>query len=147
MSEQINLDEIAIIYDGDYISSAPNTYKAFLETLRDKAGLTNDEFCDKTIWLGDFPITCKKDYIKAIRKSKDEGIMQIDLVSNELDEKEGIKEKDYSEFFDLNEPEEIITINANEEDNKEETIYIESTLNEFYAKTQVIQYYNLLLQD
>ena len=141
MTEQINLDCIAVIYDGDYVSSVPNTYKAFLETLRDKAGLTNEDFCNKTVWRGDFPITCKKDYIKAIRRCKDEGIMQIDLVSNELDEKEGINEKDYNQFFELKEPEEPIIINIDEEDNKEDTIYINSIVNEFYAKTEVTQYY------
>ena len=36
MTETIDLDAIAIIYDGDYLSSVPNTYKAFLELLRDK---------------------------------------------------------------------------------------------------------------
>ena len=141
MSELIDLESIAIIYDGDYASSAPNTYKAFLELLRDKAGLTNEEFMDKTIWRGDFPITCKNDYIKAIRKCKDEGIMQIDLVSNELDEKEGINEKDYLKFLELKEQEEVIKININEEENKEETIYIQSDINEFYAITQVTQFY------
>ena len=141
MSEEINLDSIAIIYDGDYISSVPNTYKAFLESLRNTAGMTNEEFNNKTIWRGDFPITCKNDYIKAIRKCKDEGIMQIDLVSNELDEKEGITQKDYLQFLELKEPEEVIKININEEENKEETIYIESNVNEFYAITQVTQYY------
>ena len=141
MSDLIDLDSIAIIYDGDYLSSAPNTYKAFLEALRDKAGITNEEFGNKTVWRGDFPITCKKDYIKAIRKCKDEGIMQIDLVSNELDEKEGIKEKDYLQFLELKDPEEEIKINVIEEENKEETIYIESNVNEFYAITKVTQYY------
>ena len=141
MSDLIDLDSIAIIYDGDYLSSAPNTYKAFLEALRDKAGITNEEFGNKTVWRGDFPITCKKDYIKAIRKCKDEGIMQIDLVSNELDEKEGIKEKDYLQFLELKDAEEEIKINVNEEENKEETIYIESNVNEFYAVTKVTQYY------
>ena len=67
--------------------------------------------------------------------------MQIDLVSNELDEKEGIKEKDYLQFLNLKEPEEVITISLEEEDNKEETIYIETIINEFYALTQVTQYY------
>ena len=113
MSEQINLDSIAVIYDGDYLSSIPNTYKEFLELLRDKAGLTNEESGNKTLWRGDFPITCKKDYIRAIRKCKDEGIMQIDLVSNELDEKEGIGEKDYLQFLELKEPEEKIEIKIN----------------------------------
>ena len=141
MSELINLDSIAIIYDGDYVSSVPNTYKAFLEALRDKAGITNEEFGNKTVWRGDFPITCKKDFIRAIRKCKDEGIMQIDLVSNELDEKEGIKEKDYLQFLELKDAEEEIKINVNEEENKEETIYIESNVNEFYAITKVTQYY------
>ena len=141
MSAQIDLDSIAIIYDGDYVSSVPNTYKAFLELLRDKAGLTNEEFQNKTIWRGDFPITCKKDFIKAIRKNKDDGIMQIDIVSNELDEKEGIKEKDYMQFLELKEPEEALIINLEEEENKEDTIYIESNVNEFYAVTQVTQYY------
>ena len=141
MSEFLNLDSIAIIYDGDYLASVPNTYKAFLELLRDKAGLTNDDLKKKTIWRGDFPITCKKDYIRAIKICKDEGIMQIDLVSNELDEKEGIEAKDYIEFLESKEPEEEIKIALKEEENKEETIYINSNVNEFYAVTQVTQYY------
>ena len=141
MSEFIDLDSIAIIYDGDYLSSVPNTYKAFLELLRDKAGLTNEEFKNKTLWRGDFPITCKKDYIKAIKTCKNEGIMQIDLVSNELDEKEGIESKDYDEFLELKDPEAEIKIPIKEEEGKEETIYINSNVNEFYALTQVTQYY------
>ena len=141
MTETIDLDAIAVIYDGDYLSSVPNTYKAFLELLRDKAGLTDEEFCNKTVYKGDFPIACKKDYIKAIRSCKDEGIMQIDLVSNELDEKEGIGEKDYLHFLELKEAEEPIKINKEEEENKEETIYIQSNVNEFFAETKVIQYY------
>ncbi len=141
MSQLIDLGSIAIIYDGDYVSCVPNTYKAFLELLRDKAGLTNQEFQDKTVWRGDFPITCKKDFIMAIRKCKDDGIMQIDLVSNELDAKEGITEKDYLQFLELKDPEEEIKINIEEEENKEETIYIESKVNEFYAVTQITQYY------
>ena len=141
MSEEIDLDSIAIIYDGDYVSSVPNTYKAFLELLRDKAGLTNEEFKDKTLWRGEFPITCKKDFIKTIRKCKDDGIMQIDIVSNELDEKEGIKEKDYMEYLEMKEPEERLKISIYEEENKEETINIESNVNEFFAITKVTQYY------
>ena len=141
MSDKVDLDSIAIIYDGDYVSSVPNTYKGFLECLRNAAALTNEEFQKKTVWRGDFPITCKKDYIRAIKSCKDEGIMQIDLVSNELDEKEGIGEKDYLQFLELKDPEEKIEININEEENKEEIIYIQSDVNEFYAVTQVTQYY------
>ena len=141
MSEKIDLESIAIIYDGDYLSNVPNTYKSFLELLRDKAGLTNEEFKEKTIWRGDFPITNRNDYIRAIKSCKDEGIMQIDLVTNELDENEGITEKDYMKYLESNEKEDIITIEINEEENKEETIYIESNINEFYAVTNVIQYY------
>ena len=88
MTQQIDLNTISIKYDGEIISTVPNTYKSFLELLRDKEGLTNTEFMNKTVWRGDFPITSKQDYIKAIRYCKDEGIMQIDLVSNELDKKE-----------------------------------------------------------
>jgi hypothetical protein len=63
MSETIDLNSIAIIYDGDYLSSAPNTYKSFLELLRDKENLTNEEFKNKkTIWNGNFSITCKRLY-------------------------------------------------------------------------------------
>ena len=141
MSEKIDLDSIAIIYDGDYLSNVPNTYKSFLELLRDKAGLSNEEFKEKTIWRGDFPITNRNDYIRAIKSCKDEGIMQIDLVTNELDENEGITEKDYMKYLESNENEDIITIEINEEENKEETIYIESNINEFYAVTNVIEYY------
>jgi len=141
MSDYIDFDSIAIIYDGDYISSAPNTYKGFLESLRNAAGLTNEEFQNKTVYRGDFPIACKKDYIRAIKSCKDEGIMQIDLVSNELDEKEMIGEKDYLQYLEMKDPEEAIKISVNEEENKEETIYIQSDVNEFYAITQVTQYY------
>ena len=123
MAEAIDLDAIAVIYDGDYLSSVPNTYKSFLELLRDKAGLTNEEFENKTVYKGDFPIASKKDYIRAIRSCKDEGIMQIDLVSNELDEKEGIGEKDYLKFLELKEPEEPIKINKEEgEESNEESV-------------------------
>jgi hypothetical protein len=141
MSEIIDLNSIAIIYDEDYLSSVPNTYKSFLELLRDKAGLTNEDFNKKTIWHDDFPIISKKDYIKVIKHCKKEGIMKINLVSNELDEKEGITEKDYLQFLESKDQEEIIKINIQEEENKEETIYIESTVNEFYAITKVKQYY------
>ena len=141
MSDYIDFDSIAIIYDGDYISSAPNTYKGFLESLRTAAGLTNEEFKNKTVYRGDFPIACKKDYIRAIKSCKDEGIMQIDLVSNELDEKEMIGEKDYLQYLEMKDPEEAIKISVNEEENKEETIYIQSDVNEFYAITQITQYY------
>ena len=118
MTQLIDLDTISIKYDGEIISKVPNTYKSFLELLKNKEGLTNTEFINKTIWRGDFPITCKQDYIKAIRLCKDDGIMQIDLVSNELDAKEGIKKKDYLQFLELKEPEEIIKIDIEEEDNK-----------------------------
>ena len=141
MSEKIDLESIAIIYDGDYLSNVPNTYKSFLELLRDKAGLTNEEFKEKTIWRGDFPITNRNEYIRAIKLCKEEGIMQIDLVSNELDEKEGITEKDYLKYLESKEKEDIIIIEIKEEEDKEETIYIESNVNEFYAVTNVIQYY------
>ena len=55
MSDQyLDLNSIAIIYDGDFLASVPSTYKAFLECLRDKVGLTNEDFAKRTIWLGDF---------------------------------------------------------------------------------------------
>ena len=44
-------------------------------------------------------------------------------------------------YLESKEKEDIITIEINEEENKEETIYIESNINEFYAVTNVIQYY------
>ena len=50
MTNSINLEEIALIYDGEYLASVPNTYKAFLELLRDKAGITNEEFKNKTVY-------------------------------------------------------------------------------------------------
>ena len=49
MFEEINLDNINLNYDGNNISKVPNTYKAFLELLRDKAGLINNEFIKRTI--------------------------------------------------------------------------------------------------
>ena len=125
MFEEINLDNISLNYDGNNISTVPNTYKAFLELLRDKAGLTNNEFIKRTIWRGDFPILCKKDYIKAIRMCNDKKIMRIDLITNEYHAR-GKYQVDYMDFLESKEQEEIIKLNIDEEENKEETIYIKS---------------------
>ena len=143
MSEYLDLNSIAIVYDGDFLMSVPKTYKAFLEGLRDKAGLTNEDFKKRTIWRGDFPILCKKDYIRLLKTKGSEGIFQIDLVNNEDDEDDddALGEKDYYQFLEMKEAEEEIKIKLNEEEAKEDNIYINSEVNEFYAVTQVTQYY------
>ena len=142
MSEYLDLDSIAVVYDGDFLMSVPKTYKAFLEGLRDKAGITNEEFAKRTIWRGDFPILNKNDYIKLLKLKGKEGIFQIDLVSNDDDEDDNLfGEKDYLTFLELKEPEEEIKIKLIEEETKEENIYIKSEVNEFYAITEVTQYY------
>ena len=141
MSEFLELSSIALVYDGDFLASVPSTYKAFLECLRDKAGLTNDEFAKRTIWRGDFPILNKEDYIRILKTKGPEGIIQIDLVTNEEGEEDEIGEKDYKTFLEMKEPEEEIKIKLNEEESKEENIYIKSEVNEFYAITEVTQYY------
>ena len=143
MSEQyLDLNSIAIIYDGDFLASVPNTYKAFLECLRDKVGITNEDFAKRTIWLGDFPILTKKDYLRVLKTKGKDGIFQIDLVENEDNDDENLfGEKDYLTFLEMKEPEEEIKIKLNEEEAKEENIFIKSDVNEFYAITQVTQYY------
>ena len=142
MSEYLDLDSIAVVYDGDFLMSVPKTYKAFLEGLRDKAGITNEEFAKRTIWRGDFPILNKNDYIKLLKLKGKEGIFQIDLVSNDDDEDDNLfGEKDYLTFLEMKEPEEEIKIKLVEEETKEENIYIKSEVNEFYAITEVTQYY------
>ena len=143
MSDQyLDLNSIAIIYDGDFLASVPSTYKAFLECLRDKVGLTNEDFAKRTIWLGDFPILTKNDYLRILKTKGKDGIFQIDLVENEDNEDENLfGEKDYLTFLDMKEPEEEIKIKLNEEEKKEESIFIKSDVNEFYAITQVTQYY------
>ena len=142
MSEYLDLESIAVVYDGDFLMSVPKTYKAFLEGLRDKAGITNEEFAKRTIWRGDFPILNKNDYIKLLKLKGKEGIFQIDLVSNDDDEDDNLfGEKDYLTFLEMNEPEEEIKIKLVEEETKEENIYIKSEVNEFYAITEVTQYY------
>ena len=83
MSEYLDLNAVAIVYDGDFLASVPNTYKAFLECLRDKVGLSNAEFAKRTIWRGDFPILNRNDYINLLKKKGMEGIFQIDLVEND----------------------------------------------------------------
>ena len=113
MSEEyLNLDSIAIIYDGDYLASVPSTYKAFLECLRDRVGLTNEDFAKRTIWRGDFPILNKKDYLRLLKTKGSEGIFQIDLVNNEDDEDDddALGEKDYYQFLEMKEAEEEIKI-------------------------------------
>ena len=62
MSEYLDLNSISIVYKGEIIGTVPNTYKAFLEYLRDKVGLSNQEFSKRTIWHGDFPILEKKKF-------------------------------------------------------------------------------------
>ena len=143
-SEYLDLNAVAIIYDGDFLSNVPSTYKAFLECLRDKVGLSNDEFAKRTIWRGDFPILTKKDYLRLLKTKGVEGIFQIDLVENDDDEDQNLfGEKDYKQFLEMTEPEEEIKIKLveEEEETKEENIYIKSDVNEFYAITQVTQYY------
>ena len=142
MSEYLDLDSIAIVYDGDFLMSVPKTYKAFLEGLRDKAGLSNEEFAKRTIWRGDFPILNKNDYVKLLKLKGKEGIFQIDLVSNDDNEDDNLfGEKDYLTFLEMSEPEEEIKIKLIEEETKEENIFIKSEVNEFYAITEVTQYY------
>ena len=145
-SEYLDLNSVAIVYDGEFLSSVPTTYKAFLECLRDKAGITNEEFCKRTIWRGDFPILTKQDYIKLLKTKGIEGIFQVDLIQNEDNEDENLfGEKDYKQFLEMTEPEEEIKILLTKEEpkkeTKEESIYIKSEVNEFYAITQVTQYY------
>ena len=145
-SEYLDLNSVAIVYDGEFLSSVPTTYKAFLECLRDKAGITNEEFCKRTIWRGDFPILTKQDYIKLLKTKGIEGIFQVDLIQNEDNEDENLfGEKDYKQFLEMTEPEEeikiLLTKEEPKEETKEESIYIKSEVNEFYAITQVTQYY------
>ena len=144
--EYLDLSSVAIVYNGDFLSNVPSTYKAFLECIRDKVGISNEEFCKRTIWRGDFPILNKDDYLRLLKKKGIEGIFEIDLVENENDEDENLfGEKDYKLYLEMTEPEEEIKIKltkeAPKEDTKEENINIKSEVNEFYAITEVTQYY------
>ena len=131
MIEPINLDKKSFFYEGNKICSVPDTYKAFLELCRDKLGLTNDEFNKSLIIIEKDPITCKKDYIKAIKKNKDKE--KIDIKINKSTFKGN---SNYLEYLQLKEPEKKIKIYEDEE-----IINIKSNVNEFYATTQVTQYY------
>ena len=144
--EYLDLSSVAIVYRGDFLSNAPSTYKAFLECIRDKEGISNAEFCKRTIWRGDFPILNKDDYLRLLKIKGIEGIFEIDLVENENDEDENLfGEKDYKLYLEMTEPEEEIKIKLTKEEPKEETkeenINIKSEVNEFYAITEVTQYY------
>ena len=146
MSEYIDLNAIAIVYEGEFLANVPNTYKAFLECLRDKVGLSNENFAKRTIWCGDFPLMNRNDYIRLLKKKGVEGIFQIDLVENEDDENL-FGENDYIKYLDNQEQEEEIKIKIKEDEPqaeaeaKEEKIFIKSEVNEFYAITQVTQNY------
>ena len=146
-AEYLDLSAVSIIYQGDFLSTVPKTYKAFLESLRDKEGITNEEFCKRTIWRGDFPILTKADYLILLKTKGLEGIFEVDLVKNEDEEDENLfGEKDYKQFLEMKEPEEEIKIKLKQEeemkeDVKEDNIDIKSEVNEFYAITQVTQYY------
>ena len=146
MSEYLDLKEVAIVYDGEVLASVPNTYKAFLECLRDKVGISNAQFAKRTIWCGDFPLLTRDDYIRLLKKKGIEYIFQIDLVDNEDDENL-FGENDYMKYLEGQEQEEEIKIKIKEdeepkkEETKEENIFIKSDVNEFYAITQVTQYY------
>ena len=145
-SEYLDLSAVSIVYQGEFLSSVPKTYKAFLESLRDKEGITNEEFCKRTIWRGDFPILTKADYLILLQTKGPEGIFEVDLVQNEEEDENLFGEKDYKQFLEMKEPEEEIKIKLNQEeeikhDEKEDNIDIKSEVNEFYAITQVTQYY------
>ena len=146
MSEYIDLNAIAIVYEGEFLANVPNTYKAFLECLRDKVGLSNENFAKRTIWCGDFPLMNRNDYIRLLKKKGVEGIFQIDLVENEDDENL-FGENDYIKYLDNQEQEEEIKIKIKEDEPqaeaeaKEEKIFIKSEVNEFYAITKVTQNY------
>ena len=146
MSEYLDLNAIAIVYEGEFLANVPNTYKAFLECLRDKVGLSNENFGKRTIWCGDFPLMNRNDYIRLLKKKGVEGIFQIDLVDNEDDENL-FGENDYIKYLENQEQEEEIKIKMKEDEveakaeAKEEKIFIKSDVNEFYAITQVTQTY------
>ena len=69
MSEFLDINSISIVYNGDVLVQAPNTYKAFLESLRNKEGISNKELAKRTIWCGDFPILNRNDYIEQLKKN------------------------------------------------------------------------------
>ena len=133
MSEYLDLKEVAIVYDGDVLANVPNTYKAFLECLRDKVGISNAEFAKRTIWCGDFPLLTRDDYIRLLKKKGIEYIFQIDLVQNEDDENL-FGDNDYIKYLEGQEQEEEIKIKIKEdeeqkEETKEENILIKSDVN------------------
>ena len=145
-SEFLDLSLVSIIYQGEFLSSVPKTYKAFLESLRDKEGITNEEFCKRTIWRGDFPILTKADYLILLKTKGVEGIFEVDLVKTDEEDENLFGEKDYKQFLEMTEPEEEIKIKIKDEeeikvDLKEDNIDIKSEVNEFYAITEVTQYY------
>ena len=137
MSEYINLETISLIYNEKLISVVPNTYKAFLELLRDYDHLTNEEFNKKTIYKGSTPILCKKDYINELKKCLNNSKFILDS-KNDTDN--NIYKKDYLQCLTMEKPDDIIKIELLQEE-KENIIFINSNVNEFYALTQVKQYY------
>ena len=137
MSEIIDLEKISLIYNGNKLSSVPNTYKAFLELLRDNDHLTNEEFNKKTIYKGSFPILCKEDYINQLKMNFNNSNL---IVDSKNDNDGNIYKKDYLQFLTMEKPDEILKIELSQE-KKEDTVFIYSNVNEFYALTQVKQYY------
>ena len=148
MSEFLDINSISIVYNGDVLVQAPNTYKAFLESLRNKEGISNKELAKRTIWCGDFPILNRNDYIEQLKKKGQAGRLEINIIKNEEGEDNLFGDTDYKQYLEMTEPEEEIKIKLVkeepkivEEEKKEETIFIKSDVNEFYAITQVTQYY------
>ena len=137
MCEYINFETISLIYNENLISVVPKTYKAFLELLRDYDHLTNEEFNKKTIYKGSTPILCKKDYINELKKCLNNSKLILDS-RNDADK--NILTKDYLKFLTMEKSDEIIKIEILQEE-KENIIFINSNVNEFYALTQVKQYY------
>ena len=137
MCELITLETISLIYNDNKISTVPNTYKAFLEFLRDNDHLTNEEFNKKTIYKGNSPILCKEDYINELKKCMNNSKL---ILYSRNDSNGNNFKKDYLQFLTMEKPDEIIKLDLSEEE-KEDTIFIYSNVNEFYALTQVKQYY------
>ena len=137
MEKEINIEDIKIVFKGQSFP-ALNTFKSFLEKIKELSNLKDKEFYKYIILYFNYPISNRDDYIIVLKQCKKSKIMII-----ELSERQGkeIKDYTYQQIIESTLKEQNISIKSTKEEIKNSFIYVDTKLNEFYAKTIITQYF------
>ena len=143
MEKEINIEDIKIVFKGQSFP-ALNTFKSFLEKIKELSNLKDKEFYKYIILYFNYPISNRDDYIIVLKQCKKSKIMII-----ELSERQGkeIKDYTYQQIIESSLKEQNINIKSIKEEIKNSFIYVDTKLNEFYAKTIITQYFTNLSKE